>query len=140
MVGLDPCDATSLEFPEAVRIPEGDRLDGLRLGVPDELSGSEAGIEPGVRSSFEAALELAEDLGATVQPIHLAHARHALSAYHLIAPAEASSNLARFDGVRFGLRVDGDASLLEMYERTRAAGFGPEVKRRIMLGTYALSA
>jgi aspartyl-tRNA(Asn)/glutamyl-tRNA(Gln) amidotransferase subunit A len=140
MVGRDPCDATSLEFPEAIRLPEAERLDGLRLGVPDELSGSEAGIEPGVREAFEASLKLAEELGASVEPIHLPHAPHALSAYYLIAPAEASSNLARYDGVRYGLRVDGDASLLEMYERTRAAGFGDEVKRRIMLGTYALSA
>jgi aspartyl-tRNA(Asn)/glutamyl-tRNA(Gln) amidotransferase subunit A len=140
MVGRDPCDATSLDYPEAVRLPEGERLDGLRLGVPDELSGSEAGIEPGVRKAFEASLKLAEDLGAAVEQIQLPHAPHALSAYYLIAPAEASSNLARYDGVRYGLRVDGDRSLLEMYERTRAAGLGPEVKRRIMLGTYALSA
>jgi aspartyl-tRNA(Asn)/glutamyl-tRNA(Gln) amidotransferase subunit A len=139
MVGRDERDATSLEFPEAVRLPEAERLDGIRLGIPGELSSDEAGIEPGVREVFEASLRLAEELGATVQRIELPHAPHALSAYYLIAPAEASSNLARFDGVRYGLRVDGDASLLEMYERTRAAGFGPEVKRRIMLGTYALS-
>jgi aspartyl-tRNA(Asn)/glutamyl-tRNA(Gln) amidotransferase subunit A len=139
MVGRDERDATSLEFPEEVRLPEAERLDGIRLGVPEELSSDEAGIEPGVRETFEASLRLAEELGATVQSIELPHAPHALSAYYLIAPAEASSNLARFDGVRYGLRVDGDASLLEMYERTRAAGFGPEVKRRIMLGTYALS-
>jgi aspartyl-tRNA(Asn)/glutamyl-tRNA(Gln) amidotransferase subunit A len=139
MVGRDPRDATSLEFPEPVRLPESERLDGLRLGVPEELSSDAAGIEPGVREAFEASLQLAEELGATVQAVQLPHAPHALSAYYLIAPAEASSNLARFDGVRYGLRVDGDASLLEMYERTRAAGFGPEVKRRIMLGTYALS-
>src|SRR5262249_24422548 len=74
------------------------------------------------------------------QSIHLPHAPHALSAYYLIATAEASSNLARYDGIRYGLRVNGNATLLELYERTRAAGFGPEVKRRIMLGTYALSA
>jgi aspartyl-tRNA(Asn)/glutamyl-tRNA(Gln) amidotransferase subunit A len=139
MVGRDERDATSLEFPEAVRLPEAERLDGIRLGIPGELSSDEAGIEPGVREVFEASLRLAEELGATVQSIELPHAPHALSAYYLIAPAEASSNLARFDGVRYGLRVDGDASLLEMYERTRAAGFGDEVKRRIMLGTYALS-
>src|SRR2546421_4597555 len=139
MVGRDERDATSLEFPEAVRLPEAERLDGIRLGVPDELSSDEAGIEPGVREAFEASLRLAEELGATVQSIELPHAPHALSAYYLIAPAEASSNLARFDGVRYGLRGDGDASLLAMYERTRAAGFGAEVKRRIMLGTYALS-
>jgi aspartyl-tRNA(Asn)/glutamyl-tRNA(Gln) amidotransferase subunit A len=139
MVGRDERDATSLEFPEPVRLPEAERLDGIRLGVPEELSSDEAGIEPGVREAFEGSLRLAEELGATVRDIALPHAPHALSAYYLIAPAEASSNLARFDGVRYGLRVDGEASLLEMYERTRAAGFGPEVKRRIMLGTYALS-
>ena len=139
MVGRDERDATSLEFPEPVRLPEAERLDGIRLGVPEELSSDEAGIEPGVREAFEGSLGLAEELGATVRDIALPHAPHALSAYYLIAPAEASSNLARFDGVRYGLRVDGEASLLEMYERTRAAGFGPEVKRRIMLGTYALS-
>jgi aspartyl-tRNA(Asn)/glutamyl-tRNA(Gln) amidotransferase subunit A len=139
MVGRDERDATSLEFPEPVRLPEAERLDGIRLGVPEELSSDEAGIEPGVREAFEGSLRLAEELGATVHDIALPHAPHALSAYYLIAPAEASSNLARFDGVRYGLRVDGEASLLEMYERTRAAGFGPEVKRRIMLGTYALS-
>ncbi len=78
-------------------------------------------------------------LGATVEPCRLPHAPHALSAYYLIAPAEASANLARFDGVRYGLRVDGDADLEQMYSRTRAVGFGAEVKRRVMLGTYALS-
>jgi aspartyl-tRNA(Asn)/glutamyl-tRNA(Gln) amidotransferase subunit A len=90
-------------------------------------------------ASFEAALKLAEGLGASVHPCRLPHAPHALSAYYLIAPAEASANLARYDGVRYGLRVAGDADLKTMYSRTRAAGFGPEVKRRIMLGTYALS-
>jgi aspartyl-tRNA(Asn)/glutamyl-tRNA(Gln) amidotransferase subunit A len=84
-------------------------------------------------------LVLAERLGATIEPCRFAHAPHALSAYYLIAPAEASANLARFDGVRYGLRVDGDADLITMYSRTREEGFGPEVKRRIMLGTYALS-
>jgi aspartyl-tRNA(Asn)/glutamyl-tRNA(Gln) amidotransferase subunit A len=92
-----------------------------------------------VRASFEAALKLAEELGASVDTCRLPHAPHGLSAYYLIAPAEASANLARFDGVRYGLRVAGDEDLLTMYSRTRAAGFGPEVKRRIMLGTYALS-
>jgi aspartyl-tRNA(Asn)/glutamyl-tRNA(Gln) amidotransferase subunit A len=96
-------------------------------------------MEPGVRASFEATLRLAEGLGATVEPCRLPHAPHALSAYYLIAPAEASANLARFDGVRYGLRVGGDEDLETMYSRTRAAGFGPEVKRRVMLGTYALS-
>ena len=139
MVGRDPCDATSLDVPEAIRMPEADRLDGIRLGVPEELSGSEGGIEPGVRKTFEASLRLAEELGAEIETCRLPHAPHALSAYYLIAPAEASSNLARYDGVRYGLRVEGDGTLLDLYECTRAAGFGPEVKRRIMLGTYALS-
>ncbi len=92
-----------------------------------------------MRENFEAILELAEGLGATIETCRLPHAPHALSAYYLIAPAEASANLARFDGVRYGLRVDGEADLTTMYERTRAAGFGAEVKRRVMLGTYALS-
>jgi aspartyl-tRNA(Asn)/glutamyl-tRNA(Gln) amidotransferase subunit A len=139
MVGHDPCDSTSLEFPGEVTRPSADDLRGIRLGVPEELTGSGGGVEPGVRESFEATLKLAESLGATVEPCRLPHAPHALSAYYLIAPAEASANLARFDGVRYGLRVDGEDGLVPMYDRTRAAGFGPEVKRRIMLGTYALS-
>jgi aspartyl-tRNA(Asn)/glutamyl-tRNA(Gln) amidotransferase subunit A len=92
-----------------------------------------------VRENFEQTLGRAEALGASIEPCQLPHAPHALSAYYLIAPAEASANLARFDGVRYGLRVDGDADLVSMYSRTRQAGFGDEVKRRIMLGTYALS-
>ena len=139
MVGRDRLDSTSVEFPEPVRLPKAEDLRGLRLGVPEELTGPEGGVEAGVMRSFEATLELAESLGAEVETCRLPHAPHALSAYYLIAPAEASANLARFDGVRYGLRVDGDADLLTMYSRTRAAGFGPEVKRRIMLGTYALS-
>jgi len=107
--------------------------------VPEDLTGAEGGIEPGVRENFEATLALAEQLGASIEPCRLPHAPHALSAYYLIAPAEASANLARFDGVRYGLRVDGDQDLVTMYSRTRERGFGPEVKRRIMLGTYALS-
>jgi aspartyl-tRNA(Asn)/glutamyl-tRNA(Gln) amidotransferase subunit A len=142
MVGHDQLDSTSLEFPGTIEIPRAEDLRGIRLGVPaDLLGGSEdgAGIEPGVRASFDATLALAEGLGATVEPCRLPHAPHALSAYYLIAPAEASANLARFDGVRYGLRVDGDADLERMYTRTRAVGFGAEVKRRVMLGTYALS-
>jgi aspartyl-tRNA(Asn)/glutamyl-tRNA(Gln) amidotransferase subunit A len=139
MVGYDRRDSTSLEFPEELRLPSREDLRGIRLGVPEELVGAEGGVQAGVRKSFDATLALAERLGAIVEPCRLPHAPHALSAYYLIAPAEASANLARFDGVRYGLRVDGTASLEEMYSRTRAAGFGPEVKRRIMLGTYALS-
>jgi aspartyl-tRNA(Asn)/glutamyl-tRNA(Gln) amidotransferase subunit A len=139
MIGRDPCDSTSLDFPGEVELPSAEDLRGLRLGVPEELTGSEGGVEPGVRERFEATLKLAEGLGATIEPCRLPHAPHALSAYYLIAPAEASANLARYDGVRYGLRVDGDADLISMYQRTRARGFGAEVKRRIMLGTYALS-
>jgi aspartyl-tRNA(Asn)/glutamyl-tRNA(Gln) amidotransferase subunit A len=139
MVGHDRRDSTSLEFPGEIALPTAEDLDGIRLGVPEELTGSEGGVESGVREHFEATLAKAEQLGASVEPCRLPHAPHALSAYYLIAPAEASANLARYDGVRYGLRVDGDADLLSMYERTRAHGFGAEVKRRIMLGTYALS-
>ncbi|HUO69820.1 MAG TPA: Asp-tRNA(Asn)/Glu-tRNA(Gln) amidotransferase subunit GatA [Solirubrobacteraceae bacterium] len=139
MVGRDPRDSTSVAFPEPIETPRAEDLKGVRLGVPEELTGEGGGIEPGVRENFEATLRVAEALGATVSPCRLPHAPHALSAYYLIAPAEASANLARFDGVRYGLRVDGSADLIAMYSRTREAGFGPEVKRRIMLGTYALS-
>jgi aspartyl-tRNA(Asn)/glutamyl-tRNA(Gln) amidotransferase subunit A len=139
MVGQDVNDSTSLAFPEEIRLPTGQDLQGVRLGVPAELLGAEGGIDPGVRANFDAVLEIARGLGATVEPCRLIHAPHALAAYYIIAPAEASSNLARFDGVRFGLRADGDGDLASMYSRTRAVGFGREVKRRIMLGTYALS-
>jgi aspartyl-tRNA(Asn)/glutamyl-tRNA(Gln) amidotransferase subunit A len=142
MVGQDHRDSTSVSFPGSIGIPRREDLQGIRLGVPEELLGGAetgTGVEPGVRASFDAALALAEQLGAEVAPCRLPHAQHALSAYYLIAPAEASANLARFDGVRYGLRVSGDADLETMYSQTRAAGFGPEVKRRIMLGTYALS-
>jgi aspartyl-tRNA(Asn)/glutamyl-tRNA(Gln) amidotransferase subunit A len=139
MVGHDPCDSTSVPFPGEIATPRAEDLAGVRLGVPEELTGSAGGVAPGVRTNFEATLEVAERLGAEIESCRLPHAPHALSAYYLIAPAEASSNLARFDGVRYGLRVDGDLDLTTMYSRTRAVGFGPEVKRRIMLGTYALS-
>ena len=136
MIGRDRRDSTSIEFPGEIELPRSEDLAGIRLGVPEELSGD--GIERGVLASFNATLKLAEALGASIEPCRLPHAPHALSAYYVIAPAEASANLARFDGVRYGLRVDAD-ELNAMYSRTRAAGFGPEVKRRIMLGTYALS-
>ncbi len=142
MVGHDDRDSTSVAMPGPITLPHAEDLRGIRLGVPEELVGGGedgTGIEPGVRESFEATLRLAESLGATVDTCRLPHAPHALSAYYLIAPAEASSNLARYDGVRYGLRVAGDADLETMYSRTRGEGFGPEVKRRVMLGTYALS-
>ncbi len=137
MVGQDPCDATSLQFPEPIGVPAAEHLNGVRLGVPDELTGE--GIEAGVRESFEAALRQAEALGAELLRVRLPHAPHALAAYYVLAPAECSSNLARFDGVRYGMRAPDPSGLLDMYTRTRHDGFGPEVKRRVMLGTYALS-
>ncbi|MBV9819963.1 MAG: Asp-tRNA(Asn)/Glu-tRNA(Gln) amidotransferase subunit GatA [Solirubrobacterales bacterium] len=142
MVGHDRRDSTSVALPEPITLPTAEDLTGIRLGVPEELlAGGDdgAGIEPGVRESFEATLALAEGLGATIDTCRLPHAPHALSAYYLIAPAEASANLARYDGVRYGLRVGGEEDLATMYTRTRGEGFGAEVKRRIMLGTYALS-
>ena len=137
MAGQDPCDSTSVGLPGPVELPGRSDLRGVRLGVPEELTGE--GIEPGVLASFNATLDLARELGATVEPCRLPHAPHALSAYYLIAPAEASSNLARYDGVRYGFRAEGARDLLHMYTETREQGFGAEVKRRIMLGTYALS-
>ena len=138
MAGKDPMDATSLDHP---RTDYTDGIDGgvrgLRVGIVKEAFGE--GVEPGVRASVQRALDLLADLGAGVAEASLPHAEYALSAYYLIAPSEASSNLARYDGVRYGLRVDGDDSI-EMMTKTRGAGFGAEVKRRIMLGTYALSA
>jgi aspartyl-tRNA(Asn)/glutamyl-tRNA(Gln) amidotransferase subunit A len=137
MAGQDPCDSTSIGLPGPVELPSRTDLRGVRLGVPEELTGE--GIEPGVLAAFEQTLELARELGATVESFRLPHAPHALAAYYLIAPAEASSNLARYDGVRYGFRADGARDLLHMYTETREQGFGREVKRRIMLGTYALS-
>ena len=138
MVGeRDACDSTSLTYPGEIALPDQVTLDGIRLGVPDELSGD--GIEPGVLAAFEATLDLARSLGATVERCTLPHAAHGLAAYYVLAPAEASSNLARYDGVRYGHRAPAATDLVSMYTTTRAAGFGDEVKRRIMLGTYALS-
>jgi aspartyl-tRNA(Asn)/glutamyl-tRNA(Gln) amidotransferase subunit A len=144
MVGRDPLDATSLEFPGEVALPSREDLKGVRLGVPADVEG--AGVQTGVLAAFQRTLETARELGAQIDTeVELPHARHGLSAYYVLAPAEASSNLARYDGVRYGLRVeaqegDPDQGLLGMYTRTRHDGFGAEVKRRIMLGTYALSA
>jgi aspartyl-tRNA(Asn)/glutamyl-tRNA(Gln) amidotransferase subunit A len=136
MVGRDRCDSTSLEFPEPVGLPTAERLDGVRVGVPPELSGE--GVEAGVREVFERTLGLVEELGGHVEEVALPHSPHGIAAYYVLAPAEASANLARYDGVRYGPRK-GDGDLTSMYEETRASGFGAEVKRRIMLGTYALS-
>ncbi len=136
MVGRDPLDSTSLDWPEPVALPVAERLDGMRIGVVEELMGE--GVEPGVRAAVERSLGLAEDVGATVVPITLPSSEHGLATYYLIAPAECSANLARFDGVRYGPRADAE-SLTDQYELTRGGLFGPEVKRRIMLGTFALA-
>ena len=135
--GRDPCDSTSVGIKGGIRAPTREDLRGMRFAVPSELGGE--GVEPGVREVFEATLAMIERLGGEIAEAPLPHAEHGISAYYVIAPAEASSNLARYDGVRYGLRVEGAGDLIEMYEATRAEGFGPEVKRRIMLGTYALS-
>ncbi|MGB6615814.1 MAG: Asp-tRNA(Asn)/Glu-tRNA(Gln) amidotransferase subunit GatA [Trebonia sp.] len=138
MSGHDPMDSTSINAPvppvvEAAR--HGD-VAGLRIGVVSEFAGD--GYQPGVMARFTEAVELLESLGAKVTEISCPHFKYALPAYYLIAPSEASSNLARFDGMRYGLRT-GSGSAEEVMAATRAAGFGAEVKRRIMLGTYALS-
>jgi aspartyl-tRNA(Asn)/glutamyl-tRNA(Gln) amidotransferase subunit A len=136
MEGRDPCDSTSVGIEGGVEAPSREGLSGLRFGVPTQLARDE--IDAGVREVFEATLARIEELGGEVSEVSLPSAEHGISAYYVIAPAEASSNLARYDGVRYGMRAPAD-DLLEMYETTRAQGFGTEVKRRIMLGTYALS-
>ena len=140
IAGRDPCDSTTVELPAPVEIPEREDLAGVRIGVPRELNEAE-GIEPGVAKAVERAIGLAEGLGAEVGEARLPRSvEYGMPCYYLIAPAEASSNLSRYDGVRYGLRADRDGDLTALYERTRWEGFGAEPKRRIMLGTYALSA
>ncbi len=134
--GADPCDSTSVGIAGGVELPSRTDLRGLRFAVPEELASD--GMEAGVRANFGATLARIEELGGEIAETPLPHAEHGISAYYVLAPAEASTNLARYDGVRYGLRAEG-ADLTEMYEATRAEGFGDEVKRRIMLGTYALS-
>ncbi len=136
MQGRDPLDSTSTGMPEAVELPSADDVSGLRFGVPNGFDWS--GVQPGVKEVFDAALKVIEAAGGELVEVDLPHAEHGLSAYYLIAPAEASANLARYDGVRFGHRARA-GDLTEMYEVTRGEAFGPEVKRRVMLGTYALS-
>jgi aspartyl-tRNA(Asn)/glutamyl-tRNA(Gln) amidotransferase subunit A len=136
--GRDQNDSTTVDVP-AVELPTAEDLNGVRIGVPTEMNEAE-GIEPGVRDAVRATVELAESLGATVDVCSLPRSvRYGLACYYLVAPAEASSNLARYDGVRYGLRRAGD-DFQEMVMATRHDGFGDEPKRRIMLGTYALSA
>ena len=138
--GRDPCDSTTVELPEPVELPESEDLKGLRIGVPTELNEAE-GIEPGVSEQVGRALELARELGAEVEECSLPRSvDFGLPCYYLIAPSEASSNLARYDGVRYGHRAEAKGDIRQLYARTRDEGFGDEPKRRIMLGTYALSA
>jgi aspartyl-tRNA(Asn)/glutamyl-tRNA(Gln) amidotransferase subunit A len=139
IAGHDPMDSTSIAAPyEPVSPVLDDGVDGLRIAIVDELVDGD-GFQPEVLAAVDDAARALEKAGATVDRVSVPSARYGLSAYYVIAPAEASSNLARYDGVRYGLRVDGD-DVATMNARTRHAGFGPEVKRRIMLGTYALSA
>jgi aspartyl-tRNA(Asn)/glutamyl-tRNA(Gln) amidotransferase subunit A len=144
MGGHDPLDSTSIPQsvpPVVAAAREGAQADlsGVRIAVVRELGGE--GYQPGVLAAFQEAVAMLRDLGATVLEVSCPHFDYALAAYYLIAPSECSSNLARFDAVRYGLRVgdDGNRSLEEVMSLTREAGFGPEVKRRIMIGTYALS-
>jgi aspartyl-tRNA(Asn)/glutamyl-tRNA(Gln) amidotransferase subunit A len=140
IAGRDPCDSTTVELPQPVELPEVEDLMGLRIGVPKELNEAE-GIEPGVTEQVNAALERARELGAEVEDCSLPRSvDFGLPCYYLIAPSEASSNLARYDGVRYGFRAAANGDIRSMYARTRDEGFGDEPKRRIMLGTYALSA
>jgi aspartyl-tRNA(Asn)/glutamyl-tRNA(Gln) amidotransferase subunit A len=140
VAGKDPCDSTTVELPQPVEIPAGEDLKGVRIGVPREMNEAE-GIAPGVSERVSEAIRLAEELGADVEETSLPRSvDYGLACYYLIAPAEASSNLARYDGVRYGHRASGDGDLTALYSRTRWEGFGAEPKRRILLGTYALSA
>jgi aspartyl-tRNA(Asn)/glutamyl-tRNA(Gln) amidotransferase subunit A len=135
--GHDQRDSTSVNqpVPDYVKALDGN-IKGLRLGLPKEyLIG---GLDPEVKAAVDAAVKQLESLGATVEEISLPHTEYAAATYYIIAPAEASANLARFDGIRYCARVDG-ADPIELYAKTRGAGFGPEVKRRIILGTYVLS-
>jgi aspartyl-tRNA(Asn)/glutamyl-tRNA(Gln) amidotransferase subunit A len=134
----DRFDSTSVGIEGGVELPSLESLEGVRFGVARDFSHHAEGVEPGVAEVFERSLGVIERLGGSLEEITLPNAEHGISAYYVIAPAEASANLARYDGVRYGLRVPADG-LDEMYECTRAQGFGAEVKRRIMLGTYALS-
>jgi len=134
--GRDPMDATSVGVAGGVEPPTAERLDGLRFGVPRRLVGES--VDPGVAGRFGETLERITGLGGEIVEVDLPHAGHAVAAFYILAPAEASTNLARFDGVRYGFRATSD-DLLSMYEVTREEGFGAEVKRRIMLGTYTLS-
>jgi aspartyl-tRNA(Asn)/glutamyl-tRNA(Gln) amidotransferase subunit A len=139
IAGADPMDATAIDVPVPdYRAALGQGIEGLRLGVPAEYFMD--GMDPEVEQAVRTAIATLEKLGAHTEPVSLPHTEYGLAAYYVIAPAEASSNLARYDGVKYGLRAPGARDLIDMYSKTRAAGFGAEVKRRVMLGTYVLSA
>jgi aspartyl-tRNA(Asn)/glutamyl-tRNA(Gln) amidotransferase subunit A len=139
VAGRDPMDATSAEVLVPDYVAELEKpVRGLKLGVPKEYFG--AGLDPDVKNSVEAAIQKLAELGCEIVPVSLPHTKYAIPTYYIVATAEASSNLARFDGVRYGYRASDARTLSEMYRRSRDHGFGAEVKRRIMLGTYALSA
>ena len=138
IAGGDPQDSTCLDAP----VPDylsglNDGVKGLKLGIPKEYFGE--GIDPGVRKNVEAAIQALAAQGAEIVEISLPHTEHAVATYYIIAPAEASSNLSRFDGIRYGHRASNPADILDLYKKSREQGFGPEVKRRIILGTYVLS-
>src|SRR5262245_40273070 len=137
IAGYDRRDSTSVNqpVPDYTAALDGN-IKGLRLGLPKEYM--VGGLDPEVKAAVDAAVKQLQSLGATIEEISLPHTEYAAAAYYIIAPAEASANLARFDGIRYGARVDG-ADPIELYSKTRGAGFGPEVKRRIILGTYVLS-
>jgi aspartyl-tRNA(Asn)/glutamyl-tRNA(Gln) amidotransferase subunit A len=139
MAGFDERDSTSLEREKEdySRLLNSQKIQGLRIGVPDQYLGE--GIQPGVRKAVEEALRWFTEQGATRVNVELPHLPLGVAVYYVIAPAEASSNLSRFDGVRYGHRAGEYSDLIDMYERTRAEGFGAEVKRRILMGTYVLS-
>ncbi|HEY6184047.1 MAG TPA: Asp-tRNA(Asn)/Glu-tRNA(Gln) amidotransferase subunit GatA [Terriglobales bacterium] len=139
MAGRDPMDSTSADIPVPDYVAELEKpIHGMKIGVAKEYLGE--GLDPEVRKSVEAAIQKLAGLGCEIVQVSLPHTEYAIPTYYLIATAEASANLARFDGVRYGHRAHGVRTLSEMYRRTRDEGFGAEVKRRIMLGTYALSA
>ena len=138
MGGHDPLDSTSANRPNDVRKRLNEGIDGMRLGVPKEYFDVE-GMEPGVKHHVEQALKMLESAGATLVDVTLPHTDYGLAAYYIIAPAECSSNLARFDGVKYGLSEQDEQNITDLYMRTRRKGFGTEVRRRVMLGTYALS-
>jgi len=138
IAGHDPRDSKSLEAPVPNYSAEIDNgVKGLKLGIPAEYFGD--GIHPGVRDNVEKCIQHLERQGATIVPVSLPHTSHAVATYYVIAPAEASSNLSRFDGIRYGNRAPNPADIIDVYHQSRELGFGPEVKRRIILGTYVLS-